>query len=111
MYADSLLPNAVWVTCPYYRRDGESNPDTHTDTANNRGAFVIMSDAVLYNALTWAINGSSNDASNAASWINTRFIAKDTYMIPDLNCLVDRTKSYIKWLKSRLRWLRLLRLK
>ena len=29
---------------PYYRRDGKSNPDTQT--VNNRGAFVIVSDAV-----------------------------------------------------------------
>lgn len=83
MYADSLLPNAVWVTCPYYRRDGESNPDTHT--INSRGAFVSMSDAVLYNALAWAINGSSQYATNVASWINTWFIANDTYMNPNMN--------------------------
>jgi hypothetical protein len=79
----TLLPNAVWVTCPYYRRDGESNPDTQT--VNNRGAFVNMSDAVLYNALAWAINGSSHYASNVASWINTWFIANDTHMNPNLN--------------------------
>jgi hypothetical protein len=73
------------VTCPYYRRDGVSNPDTHTDTVNNSGAFVNMSDAVLYNTLAWAINGSSHYATNAASWINTWFIAKETYMSPNLN--------------------------
>lgn len=81
----TLLPNAVWVTCPYYRRDGETNPDTHTDTVNNSGAFVNMSDAVLYNTLAWAINGSSHYATNAASWINTWFIAEETYMNPNLN--------------------------
>jgi hypothetical protein len=57
MYADCLLPNAAWVTCPCYRHDGESNPDSNTDTANNRGAFMKMFDAILYNALAWAING------------------------------------------------------
>jgi hypothetical protein len=49
------------------------------------GAFVTMSDAVLYNALAWAIDGSSHYATNAASWINTWFIAEDTYMNPNLN--------------------------
>ncbi|KAF8495468.1 chondroitin AC/alginate lyase [Russula emetica] len=78
-----LTPQQVWVTCPYYRLDGESNPDTHT--IDNRGAFVNMSDAVLYNALAWAINGSSHYATNVASWINTWFIANDTYMNPNLN--------------------------
>jgi hypothetical protein len=44
-----------------------------------------MSDAVLYNTLAWAINGSSNYSTNVASWINTWFIAKETYMNPNLN--------------------------
>jgi hypothetical protein len=44
-----------------------------------------MSDAVLYNALAWAITGSSQYAANVASWINTWFIANDTYMSPNLN--------------------------
>jgi Alginate lyase len=80
---DFLLPNAVWATCSYYRRDGEINPDIYT--VNNTGAFMAMSDAVLYNALAWAINGSSQYATNVASWINTWFIAEDTYMNPNLN--------------------------
>ncbi|KAN0114323.1 Alginate lyase domain containing protein [Russula decolorans] len=78
-----LTPQQIWVTCPYYRRDGETNPDT--DTVDNRGAFVNMSDAVLYNALAWAVNGSSHYATNVASWINTWFIANDTHMNPNLN--------------------------
>jgi hypothetical protein len=44
-----------------------------------------MSDAVLYNALAWTINGSSVYASNVASWIDTWFLAPDTYMNPNLN--------------------------
>jgi hypothetical protein len=44
-----------------------------------------MSDAVLYNALAWAVNGSSHYATNVASWINTWFIANDTHMNPNLN--------------------------
>ena len=78
-----LLPSVVWVTCPYIYRDGQFNPDVRT--VNNTGAFDAMSDAVLYNALAWAINGSSLYASNVASWINTWFLANDTYMNPNLN--------------------------
>jgi hypothetical protein len=44
-----------------------------------------MADAVLYNTLAWAINGSSQYATNVASWINTWFLANDTYMNPNLN--------------------------
>jgi hypothetical protein len=44
-----------------------------------------MSDAVLYNALAWAINGSSHYSTNVAGWINTWFIANDTHMNPNLN--------------------------
>lgn len=44
-----------------------------------------MSDAVLYNALAWVINGSSNYATNVASLVNTWFIAKETRMNPNLN--------------------------
>lgn len=44
-----------------------------------------MSDAVLYNALAWVINGSSLYAMNVASWIDTWFIANDTHMNPNLN--------------------------
>ena len=35
--------------------------------------------------MAWAINGSSVYAENAASWINTWFLAPDTYMNPNLN--------------------------
>ena len=80
---DSLLLSAVWVKCPYYRRDGEVNPDVYM--VNNSQAFVKMSDAVLYNTLAWAINGSSQYATNVASWINTWFLANETYMNPNLN--------------------------
>lgn len=80
---NALLPSTVWVTCPYYRRDGEVNPDVYM--VNNSEAFVKMSDAVLYNTLAWTINGSSQYSTNVASWINTWFIANDTYMNPNLD--------------------------
>jgi hypothetical protein len=44
-----------------------------------------MSDAVFYNTLAWVINGSSHYTTNVASWINTWFLAKDTYMNPNMN--------------------------
>jgi hypothetical protein len=78
-----LLWSLVWVTCPYYDRDGLFNPDYRT--VNNSGAFAAMSDAVLYNTLAWVITGSSQYATNAASWINTWFVANNTYMNPNLN--------------------------
>jgi len=73
----------VWVTCPYVEQDGQFNPDFRT--VNNTGAFAAMSDAVWSNAMAWAINGSSVYASNVASWIDTWFLAPDTYMNPNLN--------------------------
>ena len=81
---DGFLPVwLVWVTCPYITLDGQFNPDYRT--VNNTGAFSAMSDAILYNALAWKINGSSVYAANVASWINTWFLAPDTYMNPNLN--------------------------
>jgi hypothetical protein len=35
--------------------------------------------------MAWVINGSSVYASNVASWIDTWFLAPDTYMNPNLN--------------------------
>jgi hypothetical protein len=78
-----LTPQQIWVTCPYITLDGQFNPDYRT--VNNTGAFSAMSDAVFYNAVAWTINGSSVYAANVASWINTWFLAPDTYMNPNLN--------------------------
>jgi hypothetical protein len=44
-----------------------------------------MSDAVFYNTLAWVINGASHYTTDVASWINTWFLAKDTYMNPNMN--------------------------
>lgn len=85
MYSTLTSPSsdAVWVTCPYYQRDGEFNPDFRL--VNNSGAFSAMADAVLYNSLAWVINGSSQYASNVASFIDTWFLANETYMNPNLD--------------------------
>ncbi|KAI9507103.1 chondroitin AC/alginate lyase [Russula earlei] len=81
--ASGLTPQQVWVTCPYHQMDGQTNPDTRP--VNNTGAFSALADAVFYNTLAWAINGSSKYPTNVASWINTWFLASDTYMNPNLN--------------------------
>lgn len=73
----------VWVTCPYYIRDGQFNPDGRL--VNDTGAFQAMANAVLYNTMAWVITGSSNYSANAASYINTWFIDPDTSMNPNLN--------------------------
>ncbi|KAI0265334.1 chondroitin AC/alginate lyase [Gloeopeniophorella convolvens] len=78
-----LTPQQIWKTCPYYQRDGQFNPDR--ELVNNTGAFSAFSDAVFYNAMAWAINGSSAYSSNVASWIDTWFLAPDTHMNPNLN--------------------------
>lgn len=45
----------VWVKCNYVPRDGEFNPDRLL--VNDTGHFAALSDAVLYNALQWALEG------------------------------------------------------
>ncbi|OBZ76953.1 hypothetical protein A0H81_03400 [Grifola frondosa] len=78
-----LTPEQIWVTCPYYTRDGLFNPDARL--VNDVGAFGNMSDAVFYNALAWAINGSSVYSANVAQYIQTWFVDPDTAMNPNLN--------------------------
>ncbi|EIN14695.1 chondroitin AC/alginate lyase [Punctularia strigosozonata HHB-11173 SS5] len=79
----ALTDEEIWKTCPYYTRDGLFNPDVRF--VNDVGAFQNMSDAVLYNALAWAINGSSTFSTNVATYIKTWFLDDDTMMNPNLN--------------------------
>lgn len=79
----ALTPQQIWVTCPYYTRDGMFNPDGRL--VNDTGNFQAMSDAILYNAIAWAITGSSNYSANVANYVNTWFINPDTSMNPNLN--------------------------
>lgn len=51
----SLPLNLVWVTCPYIIRDGEFNPDGRL--IDDIGEFSNLADAVLFNALSWALAG------------------------------------------------------
>ena len=75
-------PLAVWVTCPYVVKDGQFNPDGRT--INDIGEFEDMANAILYNALAWAINGSSVYSANVVRFVNTWFLATDTAMTPNL---------------------------
>ncbi|KAA1474643.1 chondroitin AC/alginate lyase [Dentipellis sp. KUC8613] len=79
----ALSDDQIWRTCNYYQRDGEFNPDVRT--VNDTGAFDALSNAVLYNALAWVINGSSTYSSHAASFVKTWFLDADTAMNPNLN--------------------------
>lgn len=64
-------------------RDGEFNPDFRL--VNNTGDFWAVSDAIFYNALSWAINGSDTFAINTARFIDVWFINNNTRMNPNLN--------------------------
>jgi len=44
-----------------------------------------MADAVLYNSLAWAIDGSSKYEKRVVDYINAWFLDKKTYMKPHLD--------------------------
>ncbi|KAG9086917.1 hypothetical protein FS749_003284 [Ceratobasidium sp. UAMH 11750] len=78
-----LTPQQIWVTCPYYDRDGVFNPDARL--INDTGIFQAMSDSVFFNTMAWVITNDNTYASNAASAIKTWFIDPATAMNPNLN--------------------------
>ncbi|KAI0634347.1 chondroitin AC/alginate lyase [Trametes polyzona] len=78
-----LAPEEVWTKCPYVTRDGQFNPDGRL--INDVGAFGDLADAVLYNALAWAIKGSGPYAGNVVNFVKTWFLDQDTAMNPNLN--------------------------
>ena len=71
------------VTCPYVVRDGQFNPDRRL--VNDVGEFDDMANAVFYNALAWALNGSSTYSARVTKYISTWFLDDATYMTPNLN--------------------------
>ncbi|KAF9781242.1 chondroitin AC/alginate lyase [Thelephora terrestris] len=80
----TVLPEKeVYTKCKYVLHDGKFNPDVRS--VNDTGAFQTMSDAVLYNTLAWAINGSDVYMNNAVHYIDTWFINPATYMYPNLD--------------------------
>lgn len=52
---------------------------------NDVGAFSDLADAVLYNALAWAIKGSGTYSANVATFVKAWFLDADTAMNPNLN--------------------------
>ncbi|KAI0042157.1 chondroitin AC/alginate lyase [Auriscalpium vulgare] len=79
----ALSEEQIWTTCSYEQRDGLFNPDVRD--VNNVGAFDDLSNAVLYNSLAWAINGSSVYSSHVVTYIKTWFLDPATKMNPNLN--------------------------
>ena len=64
-------------------KDGQFNPDGRL--VNDVGEFDTMANAVFYNALAWALDGSSVYAARVAKYISTWFLDDATYMTPNLN--------------------------
>lgn len=54
-------------------------------TVDNTGDFDAISNAVLYNAMAWVLNGSDAHAANAVRFVQTWFLDADTAMNPNLN--------------------------
>ncbi|KAI0342361.1 chondroitin AC/alginate lyase [Trametopsis cervina] len=78
-----LTPQQIWTACDYVTRDGEFNPDN--SLIPNSDDFDSMANAVLFNSLSWAINGSDQYSSRVTTYIKTWFLDADTYMNPNLN--------------------------
>ena len=64
-------------------KDGQFNPDGRT--VNDVGEFDDMANAILYNALAWALNGSSVYSARVAQYVSIWFLNSDTAMAPNLN--------------------------
>ncbi|CAL1703088.1 unnamed protein product [Somion occarium] len=80
----ALTDEQIWTTCPYVVKDGEFNPDVRV-LVNDIGSFGELSDAVLYSALAWAINGSSSYASAVNNWVKIWFVDPNSTMNPNLD--------------------------
>ncbi|KAF8898582.1 alginate lyase-domain-containing protein [Infundibulicybe gibba] len=79
----SLPPSATWTTCPYVVRDGQVNPDVRT--LNGVGAIGEASQATLYNAIAYALEGSPEHSRNAAAFVEWFFLNAPTRMNPNMN--------------------------
>ncbi|TBU38981.1 chondroitin AC/alginate lyase [Dichomitus squalens] len=78
-----LTPQQIWVTCPYVVKDGQFNPDGRT--VDDVGEFDDIANAILYNALAWALTGTSEYSSRVAQYVSVWFLDGDTAMTPNLN--------------------------
>jgi len=73
----------VFKTCQYYNVDGKINPDARL--INNIGDFDDMANAILFNALAWAITRSTAYSNRVVTYISTWFLDPETKMNPNLN--------------------------
>ncbi|GLB45917.1 putative chondroitin AC alginate lyase [Lyophyllum shimeji] len=81
----ALPPEEIWKQCTYVYHDGLFNPDARL--INDVGNFQMLSDAVLYNAIAFALtsSGSSFYSMTAVNYIKTWFLDPATRMNPNLN--------------------------
>jgi len=80
---DSLSKEQIWKTCPYKVKDGQFNPDR--TLVNDTLTVNKMADAVLYNSIAWALDGSKKYETNTVNFIKTWFLDEETYMKPNLD--------------------------
>lgn len=73
----------AWTICAYEVHDGKVNPDVRT--LPDSPAVVTMSQAVLFNAIAYAMTKTKTYSQNAAKFIDTFFLASSTAMNPNLN--------------------------
>ncbi|KAF8912813.1 alginate lyase-domain-containing protein [Gymnopilus junonius] len=78
----SLEPSATWTTCSYFPRDGAVNPDVRT--LKGPEAINSASQAVIYNAVAFALQKSSSYSKSAADIIETFFLNQTTKMNPNV---------------------------
>ena len=73
----------AWTSCPYKHIDGKANPDTKTLSGPN--SMNEMSQAVFFNAMSYAITGTRSYSQKAVSFLEAFFLEKDTAMTPNVN--------------------------
>lgn len=78
-----MAPSATWTTCPYAVRDGKVNPDVLTLTGSK--SMVHMSQSVLYNAISYVIQGGQSFSQQASSFLDTFFLEPATSINPNVN--------------------------
>ncbi|KDQ63783.1 hypothetical protein JAAARDRAFT_189320 [Jaapia argillacea MUCL 33604] len=79
-----MAPSATWTTCPYAVQDGRVNDDVRDLT--NSQFITSMSQAVLYNALSYVLQNKLPDYSQkAVSFVDTFFLEPATAMNPNVN--------------------------
>ncbi|KAF8167953.1 alginate lyase-domain-containing protein [Crassisporium funariophilum] len=79
----SLAPSATWTTCPYVGRDGQVNPDVRT--LNGPDAINSASQAVLLNAVAYALKKTASYSQNVVHFIDVFFLTASTKMNPNMN--------------------------